>query len=188
MSTKLNIIETQTAQCGVVILSHSRARSFSPGKHGVAGETAMIRIEDPGVEMKQLQFEREFKEVRHFHFDDVNQESPIYRAFTTRDAENVLDFFMKVKDRKLLVVHCHAGVCRSSAVAAAFCKFIGDEETHKRIWECDLYVPNTLVYFKLIRLMEEKGILSGQVTEPTPEEEIAEATEWVERNGWSTES
>ena len=44
-----------------------------------------------------------------------------------------------------IIVHCAAGISRSSAVAAAICQYLGLDE-FKIIWSSYNYVPNTLVY------------------------------------------
>jgi predicted protein tyrosine phosphatase len=187
MSTNLDVTETRTAQKGVLILSHSRARGFRPEKFGVT-TCSMIRVEDPNTAFKELIFKNQFKAISYFNFDDaVTEYNPAYgfmKLMTEQQAEEIVNFFEHIRDHQLVVVHCYAGVCRSSAIAAAFCKFIGDKETHELIWNCGKYVPNTHVYFTLLDTLQKRGY-DVEYRRFTEVEEQQSAEEWVKSNGWS---
>lgn len=161
MSTNLDLIESQTATKGVLILSHSRARSFRPSKFGVADDCSMIRVEDPEAEFKALVFEKEFKEVFQYKFDDADtQYNKVFgwmSLMTREQAESIVNAFEIIKDRKLVVIHCYAGVSRSSAIACAFCQFIGDLETENLIRTCKKYVPNSHVFSLLMQVINERN-------------------------------
>lgn len=56
-----------------------------------------------------------------------------------------IDTFKDNPEIKDIIVHCAAGISRSSAVAAAICQYLGLNELDI-IWSNYRYVPNTLVY------------------------------------------
>jgi len=161
MSTNLDLTESRTAASGLLILSHTRARNFRPSKFGVENSCSMIRVEDPHTSFKSLIFHEEFCNTSEFQFDDATVEwNPAYghmHLITQGDADGIVNFFEHAKDHRLLVVHCFAGICRSSAIAAAYAKFIQDQQTHDLIWECKKYVPNSYVYSMLIDTLRKRG-------------------------------
>ncbi|KKL12333.1 hypothetical protein LCGC14_2536790, partial [marine sediment metagenome] len=89
-------------------------------------------------------------------FSDINEKGKLYLDetpgkdirykivyFQQLHAKLILDCFNRWKDKiNLIVVNCEAGICRSSAIAAALAKISGqdDNEFFKR------YLPNSLVY------------------------------------------
>lgn len=56
-----------------------------------------------------------------------------------------IDTFKDNNAIKDIVVHCAAGISRSSAVAAAIAQYL-DLDEFNLIWNNDLYIPNELVY------------------------------------------
>lgn len=157
MATKLKTNEAMLAKRGVLILSQSRARAFRPSDYGVEGGTVMIRVKDPAqVQWPTLIFSNQFSATSHWTFDDVGPNDPHYTPMNEQQAKEMVDFFERIEgediDNRLLVVHCYAGICRSSAIAAAFCKYIDDEVTHDMIFDDDTYLPNMHVY----RLLEKE--------------------------------
>ena len=64
-------------------------------------------------------------------------------------AKEVVKFGMDADRCKVdVVVHCSAGISRSSAVAAALMKIFNGSD--KDIFGCKKYVPNMLIYNKII--------------------------------------
>lgn len=67
------------------------------------------------------------------------------------DAKTVVDFVERYKDKRILV-HCDAGISRSSAVAAAILKhYTGDDSM---IFDSRWYNPNRWVYRKVLEAFE----------------------------------
>lgn len=56
-----------------------------------------------------------------------------------------IDTFKDNPEIEEIIVHCAAGISRSSATAAAICKYLNLDE-HKIIWSNPSFVPNELVY------------------------------------------
>lgn len=151
MSTSLNYIETKIAEQGVLVLNHSRAAAFRPEKYGVKDSCAMIRVEDPGVFFKNLVFEEQFSRIRRYQFHDADAENGMDTLISEHDASDIVSFFESLSGIRLLVVHCAAGRCRSAAIAAAYCYFIGDGKTENEIHYCGLYNPNMYVYNMIVK-------------------------------------
>lgn len=78
-------------------------------------------------------------------FDDVHFESGAdWTPFTKGQAEEVWAFVKEHWDNvELLVIHCHAGICRSAAIGKAICDVLDPEQSQ---FFTDLYHPNPLVY------------------------------------------
>ena len=63
-----------------------------------------------------------------------------------KDAERIVEFSEKYKD-KLLIIHCDAGISRSSGIAAAILRhYTGDDA---EIFDNYSYDPNMWCYFKI---------------------------------------
>jgi predicted protein tyrosine phosphatase len=86
---------------------------FDPGPNSM-----LIQIVDPDMEFPTPKIQ--FKEVYQFKFLDL-EESDQYgtdHKITDNDAEQIARALQRATDGCMnVVVHCHAGVCRSGAVA-----------------------------------------------------------------------
>lgn len=100
--------------------------------------------------------------ILRLNFWDTNHITE--KSFTEEHASQILDFVDKFwDDIDLLMVHCEAGISRSSGVASAIelikngrgaDNYYFDQNTH--------YIPNTLVYKTLLNLFIERG---GEVSD-----------------------
>ncbi|MEG0870609.1 MAG: hypothetical protein RSG77_26740, partial [Hafnia sp.] len=82
---------------------------------GITEPTNIISIGDPGEDIPI--FGCEHKRMLRLEFDDIEEQiSPEYRLFSHSDAGKVLRFIAECGDEDILV-HCHAGISRSAAVA-----------------------------------------------------------------------
>lgn len=98
------------------------------------------------------------KDVFPLFFDDIDREIQGYHAPQEEDFKGLREFIDKWKDEvDEIVVHCHAGISRSSGCAAAICQYIGVDDTF--IWDSGRYIPNRRVY-KFARM--EFGILRSE--------------------------
>lgn len=74
-----------------------------------------------------------------------------YSVFSERTALEILDFVEELWwEIEVLMIHCDAGISRSSAVAAAISKLYLDDDSE--FYDEDLYDPNPLVYDILLRV------------------------------------
>ena len=87
-------------------------------RHFEAGENSMlIQICDPAYEFPTPM--KQFKEVHKFEFLDVEDKDELFHEFavTQAQADHLVELLQHALDNRMhVVVHCHAGVCRSGAV------------------------------------------------------------------------
>ena len=121
------------------------------GIHYDAGVNSMlIQIVDPGTEFPTPKYE--FKTVRQYRFLDVENEGMFTceHAITDIDAANIAADLLHARDNSMnVIVHCHAGLCRSGAVAEVGV-ILGFQDTEK------LRIPNLMVKSKLL---EQLGMI-----------------------------
>jgi predicted protein tyrosine phosphatase len=90
------------------------------GTHMDAGTNAMlIRIQDPATEFGKIARAEMFKEVHEFEFLDAEtgDNFPEEAMISYAQAEELVRLLRHAQDKHMnVVVHCHAGICRSGAV------------------------------------------------------------------------
>lgn len=88
------------------------------GHHSDLGvNTMLIRIQDPATEFKPTK--RQYKEVHCFEFLDAEDEDGFDEDFKISDAqaEELVRLLQHALAKSMnVLVHCHAGICRSGAV------------------------------------------------------------------------
>lgn len=88
------------------------------GHHYDAGPNAMlIRIQDPATEFGKIKYP--FKEVYEFEFLDAEDEDGFEDECKISDeqAKQIVELLQRAQNNAMnVVVHCHAGICRSGAV------------------------------------------------------------------------
>lgn len=88
------------------------------GHHSDLGvNTMLIRIQDPACEF--FPTKKVFKEVHEFEFLDAEDEDGFDEDFKISDsqAQKLVALLQKALDNHMnVLVHCHAGICRSGAV------------------------------------------------------------------------
>ena len=88
------------------------------GHHYDAGPNAMlIRIQDPATEFGLIKYP--FKEVYEFEFLDAEDGDGFEDECKIQDnqAEAIIGLLQRAQEKAMnVVVHCHAGICRSGAV------------------------------------------------------------------------
>lgn len=114
------------------------------GFHADAGENSMlIQISDllsehPTPKMK-------FKEVHGFHFEDIEEDEEW--AISDEQAKAIADLLRKAYNTNMnVIVHCHAGICRSGAVVECGI-MIGFNPPDR------LRLPNSLVKRKIMKAL-----------------------------------
>ena len=130
-------------------------KDIKQGAHIEAGENSMlIQIVDPAYEFPTPL--KTFKEVHQFEFLDIekdgltndgsgNQIDMSEFAVTDEQAQQLVTLLQKALDNRMnVVVHCHAGVCRSGAVAEVGVMMgFSDSESFRS--------PNLLVKHKMMK-------------------------------------
>ena len=88
------------------------------GHHSDLGPNVMlIRIQDPATEFYPVKYN--FKEVHEFEFLDAEDADGFDDDFKISDAQaqQLVALLNKAMDNSMnVIVHCHAGICRSGAV------------------------------------------------------------------------
>ena len=92
--------------------------------------------------------------ILELHFNDIERPYGDYKIPKKEDFKELKNFIDTYKDAvDEMVVHCHAGISRSSATASAICRYLNIDDSF--IWDSFMYHPNSLV-FKLA--LEELGV------------------------------
>ena len=90
------------------------------GFHMDAGPNAMlIRIQDPATFFGCIKHKEMFKEVYEFEFLDAEDADGFEDECKIQDeqAQEIVRLLQRaIENRMNVVVHCHAGICRSGAV------------------------------------------------------------------------
>lgn len=130
-------------------------KDIKQGAHIEAGENSMlIQIVDPAYEFPTPL--KTFKEVHQFEFLDIEKDGLTNDgsgnwidmsefAVTDEQARQLVTLLQKALDNRMnVVVHCHAGVCRSGAVAEVGVMMgFSDSESFRS--------PNLLVKHKMMK-------------------------------------
>jgi predicted protein tyrosine phosphatase len=145
------------------------------GHHIRVSENSMlIQIVDPDMKFPTPKYQ--FKETYQFQFLDIEEDGLTNfgdgemvdvssMAVKDQDAEQLVNLLKHALDNRMdVVVHCHAGVCRSGAVAEVGVMMGFDDAEAFRS-------PNLLVKHKMMRLLgwtydaEEPHTINGYTTE-----------------------
>lgn len=127
------------------------------GHHSDLGENVMlIRIQDPATEFQETKYN--FKEVHCFEFLDVEADGLTNNgdgqwadvsefAITDEQAQEIAGLLQRAFQSNMnVLVHCHAGICRSGAVTevATMLGFTATDRYRQ---------PNLLVKSKLMKAL-----------------------------------
>lgn len=117
----------------------------------------VISISDEGSPKTEFTKNDYRKGLLRVKFDDVDSKTDGQYPITQSEAINIARFVNVHKDKvNLIVVHCEAGISRSSATAAAIAFFL-DKPTSMDIFKDCRYRPNMLVYRKVMQAFLELG-------------------------------
>jgi len=95
----------------------SKSDVFNGHHYDVGPNAMLIRIQDPATEFGKIKYP--FKEVYEFEFLDAEDEDGFEDECKIQDeqAVEIVRLLQRAKDNAMnVVVHCHAGICRSGAV------------------------------------------------------------------------
>jgi len=116
------------------------------GDHAISrGNTVLIQIVDRWNSFPTPALESTFKQIHKFDFADVSIDGK--GGITDQQADDIAKILKDaIENDDDIVVHCHAGICRSGAVAevASYLGFSVLNHPSERI-------PNTLVKSKLFK-------------------------------------
>ena len=148
------------------VLSRFDASQYCKEPHKT--DSAIISISTPNVDYTGYPVEAEADDenrvVAILSIEFMDADNPgdydVYGSITTiddlmtdEDAKKIVAFVEKYKDKRILV-HCDAGISRSSAVTAAILKhYTGDDSM---IFDSRWYNPNRWVYRKVLEAFESE--------------------------------
>jgi predicted protein tyrosine phosphatase len=105
---------------------------------------AIISINDNNSKMPNIK-RHQLKGLITLFFDDVERDEYKYFAISKNQSAAIVNFVNKFWNNvELLIVHCEAGISRSSGVAAAILKYKTGDDSF--IFENKSYVPNMKCY------------------------------------------
>lgn len=115
--------------------------AIKDGLHYDAGENSLlIQISDPDMSFPMPKYK--FKKITQYNFLDIEHEHP--GAITNKQAESIVNDLLYAKENNMnVIVHCHAGVCRSGAVTEVGV-ILGFQDTEK------FRAPNLRVKHKML--------------------------------------
>ena len=83
--------------------------------------------------------------ILQLEFDDV------FDSFTEQHAEQIIDFVEKNKNKRVMYVHCDAGISRSGAVGLWMCRYLGEDEEDFRTRNKNIHPsPNVMNILKKV--------------------------------------
>lgn len=114
---------------------------------GIDRKTYLIQISDVGYKQPVTKYEKYFTNSLCLNFDYIEYEQDL-NSITDEQAGMIAQFLERAKrDSANIIVHCHAGICRSGAVVeAAMSIGYNDVESRNRI-------PNSLVKRKVMQCL-----------------------------------
>lgn len=142
----------------VSVLSQAEASLYEPRE---SSKAAIIRISDKIDILPKLLYD--YFLTYGIEFYDVRQLMRLpsnWNPFSPSDAELIHKWFQQIKENNIeeLVIHCHAGVSRSSAIGIAFGWFMNDNSIIDDIFKRPV-APNTLVLKRMaveLDIIEER--------------------------------
>lgn len=121
---------------------------------GDATDTVLISICDSNEQPARLK--TTFHDVLRLHFDDVDSADDLMAdevVMTEDHAQCIARFVHKYTTMPKILVHCHAGISRSAATAAAIMKYLGGNDA--LIFNHKAFDPNDLVYNLVLKALQE---------------------------------
>lgn len=120
--------------------------SIIKGRHHLDDKTILIQIQDIGTwEFAKPLHKDKFIEIHQFDFQDTEEDVEVAGPIQDEQAKAIADILLRAKETdKNIVVHCHAGICRSGAVVECGVMMGFMEPVNLRI-------PNVLVKQKIMK-------------------------------------
>ena len=163
------------------ILNRKEAKKFSCESHDF--KTAIISITD--TDKADVIFEKNevngIRAVLRLKFDDVERDYKNEHCITKEDAENIVKFVNKNKNKvDKFIVHCEAGVSRSAGVGAAIMKALNGDDWD--IFKNPLKCPNMKCYRTVLNAFIDAGYFDEDPMEEIKFKEETNIAKWKEFN------
>ena len=163
------------------ILNRKEAKKFSCESHDF--KTAIISITD--TDKADVIFEKnetnESRAVLRLKFDDVERDYKNEHCITKEDAESIVKFVNKNKNKvDKFIVHCEAGVSRSAGVGAAIMKALNGDDWD--VFKNPLKCPNMKCYRTVLNAFIDAGYFDEDPMEEIKFKEETNIAKWKEFN------
>lgn len=144
----------------VIALSHDLASIAKPKK-----DALLIRILDDGTNYDPIRHIDSYKSVLEIYFDDIDPRQfkklsitdfPDVKFFDKDRAQQIIQFLVDNPNAPQIIVHCHAGISRSVAVALFIAQYyFKDENNYNDLIHCSFHEPggNQFVFHQLERAL-----------------------------------
>ena len=165
----------------ICILNRKEAKKFSYETHDF--KSAIISITD--TDKADVIFEKNeangIRAVLRLKFDDVERDYKNEHCITKEDAENIVKFVNKNKNKvDKFIVHCEAGVSRSAGVGAAIMKALNGDDWD--VFKNPLKCPNMKCYRTVLNAFAEAGYFDEDPMEEIKFKEETNIAKWKEFN------
>ena len=165
----------------ICILNRKEAKKFSCESHDF--KTAIISITD--TDKADVIFEKNevngIRAVLRLKFDDVERDYKNEHCITKEDAENIVKFVNKNKNKvDKFIVHCEAGVSRSAGVGAAIMKALNGDDWD--VFKNPLKCPNMKCYRTVLNAFIDAGYFDEDPMEEIKFKEETNIAKWKEFN------
>ena len=163
------------------ILNRKEAKKFNCESHDF--KTGIISITD--TDKADVIFEKNeangIKAVLRLKFDDVERDYKNEHCITKEDAENIVKFVNKNKNKvDKFIVHCEAGVSRSAGVGAAIMKALNGDDWD--VFKNPLKCPNMKCYRTVLNAFADAGYFDEDPMEEIKFKEETNIAKWKEFN------
>ena len=163
------------------ILNRKEAKKFSCESHDF--KSAIISITD--TDKADVIFEKNeingIRAVLRLKFDDVERDYKNEHCITKEDAENIVKFVNKNKNKvDKFIVHCEAGVSRSAGVGAAIMKALNGDDWD--VFKNPLKCPNMKCYRTVLNAFVDAGYFDEDPMEEIKFKEETNIAKWKEFN------
>ena len=163
------------------ILNRKEAKKFSYEPHDF--KTAIISI--TATDKADVIFEKNeangIRAVLRLKFDDVERDYKNEHCITKEDAENIVKFVNKNKNKvDKFIVHCEAGVSRSAGVGAAIMKALNGDDWD--VFKNPLKCPNMKCYRTVLNAFIDAGYFDEDPMEEIKFKEETNIAKWKEFN------
>lgn len=92
--------------------------------------------------------------------DVYGKKADMEHMFSDEQAQQVVEFVKKYPDENI-IIHCDAGISRSSAIAAAILRYYSGNDD--AVFNSRYYCPNMWVYYKCLKAFEIEYGIDGEV-------------------------
>ena len=163
------------------ILNRKEAKKFSCESHDF--KTAIISITD--TDKADVIFEKNevngIRAVLRLKFDDVERDYKNEHCITKEDAESIVKFVNKNKNKvDKFIVQCEAGVSRSAGVGAAIMKALNGDDWD--VFKNPLKCPNMKCYRTVLNAFVDAGYFDEDPMEEIKFKEETNSAKWKEFN------